>query len=79
MKGQELPPYSALTVTVPGAPGLWEDAVQRFGKLSLAQVSASEPQQADLLSLQQLAAGSAQDLLTQPLAQGCLVLLPAIL
>ena len=39
VSGQELPPFSALTVCVPGAPGLWEDAVKHFGRLPLAQVS----------------------------------------
>ena len=38
VSGPELPPFSALTVTVPGAPGLWEDAVKQFGRLSLEQV-----------------------------------------
>ncbi len=36
-KGTELPPESALTVTVPGAAALWEDAVKTFGSLPLAQ------------------------------------------
>eukprot|EP00747_Dinoflagellata_sp_TGD_P102905 gnl/TRDRNA2_/TRDRNA2_168794_c0_seq2.p1 gnl/TRDRNA2_/TRDRNA2_168794_c0~~gnl/TRDRNA2_/TRDRNA2_168794_c0_seq2.p1 ORF type:complete len:225 (+),score=36.73 gnl/TRDRNA2_/TRDRNA2_168794_c0_seq2:61-735(+) len=34
----ELPPLSALCVTVPGAASAWEGAVSRWGKLSLAQV-----------------------------------------
>ena len=36
--GPELPPGSALCVTVPGAPALWEDTVKTFGKLDLKQV-----------------------------------------
>ena len=36
--GPELPAGSALCVTVPGAPALWEDTVKTFGKLSLTQV-----------------------------------------
>lgn len=36
--GPELPAGSALCVTVPGAPALWEDTVKAFGKLSLKQV-----------------------------------------
>ncbi len=38
IEGPELPPGSALCVTVPGAPALWEDTVKTFGKLSLKQV-----------------------------------------
>ena len=38
IEGPELPPGSALCVTVPGAPALWEDTVKTFGKLSLRQV-----------------------------------------
>ena len=38
VKGQELPPFSALCVTVPGAAGLWEDAVKSLGRLPLSQV-----------------------------------------
>ena len=38
VEGPELPPGSALCVTVPGAPALWEDTVKTFGKLSLEQV-----------------------------------------
>lgn len=38
--GQELPPYHAYTVTVPGACAAWCDVVERFGKLSMAQVLA---------------------------------------
>lgn len=37
-KGTELPPDSALTVTVPGAAALWEDVTKTFGSLPLAQV-----------------------------------------
>ncbi|CAE7400031.1 ggt [Symbiodinium natans] len=36
----DLPPLSALCVTVPGAAAAWESAVQRWGKLSLRQVLA---------------------------------------
>lgn len=36
--GTELPPDSALCVTVPGAAALWEDTVKGFGKLDLKQV-----------------------------------------
>ena len=36
--GLDLPSFSALTVTVPGAPALWEDVIRSFGKLSLKQV-----------------------------------------
>ena len=36
--GPELPPGSALCVTVPGAPALWEDTIRAFGKLDLKQV-----------------------------------------
>ena len=36
--GPELPPGSALCVTVPGAPALWEDTVKTFGRLDLKQV-----------------------------------------
>lgn len=36
--GLDLPPFSALTVTVPGAAALWEDVVKLYGKLSLKQV-----------------------------------------
>ena len=38
-EGTELPPDSALTVTVPGAAALWEDVTKTFGSLPLAQVS----------------------------------------
>ena len=38
--GPELPAGSALCVTVPGAPALWEDTVKAFGKLNLKQVCA---------------------------------------
>ena len=34
----ELPPLHALTVPVPGAVGVWEDALMDWGKLDLAQV-----------------------------------------
>ena len=36
--GGALPPFHALTVTVPGAAAAWEDAVRLWGKLSLQQV-----------------------------------------
>ena len=38
IKGHELPPYSALTVPVPGAAALWEDVVKEFGSKSLGEV-----------------------------------------
>ena len=38
VKGMEFEPYSALTVTVPGAAAAWEDTVKMYGKLSLKQV-----------------------------------------
>ncbi len=38
--GQELPPYHAYTVTVPGACAAWCDVEERFGRLNLAQVLA---------------------------------------
>lgn len=40
--GHELPAFSALTVTVPGAAAAWEDTVREFGsgKVTLAQVAA---------------------------------------
>ena len=34
----EFEPYSALTVTVPGAAAAWEDTVKMYGRLSLKQV-----------------------------------------
>lgn len=37
-KGSEFPPFSALTVTVPGAAAAWEDTIKTYGKLSLKQV-----------------------------------------
>ena len=37
-KGSEFPPFSALTVTVPGAAAAWEDTLKTFGKLSLREV-----------------------------------------
>ncbi len=37
-RGTALPPFHALTVTVPGAAAAWEDAVKQWGKLPLAQV-----------------------------------------
>ena len=36
--GTALPPFHALTVTVPGAAAAWEDAVQQWGRLSLSEV-----------------------------------------
>lgn len=36
--GPELPPFSAMTVTVPGAAALWEDTVKTWGRLPLSQV-----------------------------------------
>ena len=38
-KSSEFPPFSALTVTVPGAAAAWEDTLKTFGKLSLKEVS----------------------------------------
>ncbi len=37
VKGGALPPFHALTVTVPGAAAAWEDAVRQWGNLSLEQ------------------------------------------
>ncbi len=37
---QSLPPYHAYTVTVPGACAAWCDVVERFGRLSMADVLA---------------------------------------
>ena len=41
VKGGEFEPFSALTVTVPGAAAAWEDTVKMYGKLSLKEVNAS--------------------------------------
>lgn len=38
--GQELPPYHAYTVTVPGACAAWCDLVERFGRKSMAEILA---------------------------------------
>lgn len=38
IQGTELPTLSALTVAVPGAVALWEDALRDWGRLQLAQV-----------------------------------------
>ena len=38
VKGGEFEPFSALTVTVPGAAAAWEDTVKMYGKLDLKQV-----------------------------------------
>lgn len=38
MRGTCLPVDSGLTVTVPGAPALWEDVVLQWGRLPLQQV-----------------------------------------
>ncbi len=38
--GNELPPFHAYTITVPGACAAWCDTVERFGRLSMAQVLA---------------------------------------
>lgn len=37
--GGEFEPFSALTVTVPGAAAAWEDTIKTYGKLSLKEVS----------------------------------------
>lgn len=37
IEGHELPPYSALTVPVPGAAALWEDVVKQHGSKPLAE------------------------------------------
>ncbi|RPJ39137.1 MAG: gamma-glutamyltransferase, partial [Chloroflexi bacterium] len=37
---QEIPPYHAYNVTVPGACAAWCDMVERFGRLSMADVLA---------------------------------------
>ena len=57
--GPELPAGSALCVTVPGAPALWEDTVKAFGKLSLEQVPGGFPQAACPLCLQAIVAARA--------------------
>ncbi len=36
--GHELPPFHAMTATVPGAAALWDDAVSQWGRLRLEQV-----------------------------------------
>lgn len=36
--GGEFEPFSALTVTVPGAAAAWEDTIKTYGKLSLKEV-----------------------------------------
>ena len=36
--GLDMPPFSALTVTVPGAAALWEDVIKTYGNLTLKQV-----------------------------------------
>ena len=38
--GRDLPPYHGHTVTVPGACAAWCDTLERFGRLSMAQVLA---------------------------------------
>ncbi len=45
--GQHLPPYHPYTVTVPGACAAWCDMVERFGRLSMAQVLAPARRLAD--------------------------------
>ena len=40
VRGQELPPYSPLTVVVPGAAALWEDVVKEHGRKTLQEVPA---------------------------------------
>ena len=40
VRGQELPPYSPLTVVVPGAAALWEDVVKEHGRKTLQEVLA---------------------------------------
>ena len=37
IKGSALPPFHAITVTVPGAAAAWEDAAQQWGTLPLSQ------------------------------------------
>lgn len=37
--GGEFEPFSALTVTVPGAAAAWEDTAKMYGKLTLKEVS----------------------------------------
>jgi Gamma-glutamyltranspeptidase len=41
IRGAALPPFHAVTVTVPGAAAAWEDAVQQWGTLPLSQARAS--------------------------------------
>ena len=38
----EFEPFSALTVTVPGAAAAWEDTIKTYGKLSLKEVCCSQ-------------------------------------
>ena len=40
--GGEFEPFSALTVTVPGAAAAWEDTIKTYGKLSLKEVSCGQ-------------------------------------
>lgn len=37
ISGSALPPFHAITVTVPGAAAAWEDAAHRWGTLPLSQ------------------------------------------
>jgi gamma-glutamyltranspeptidase / glutathione hydrolase len=45
--GEELPPYHPYTVTVPGACAAWCDMVERFGRMSMAEVLAPARQLAE--------------------------------
>jgi gamma-glutamyltranspeptidase len=45
MRASALPPFHAITVTVPGAAAAWEDAVQQWGTLGLSQASAMQQEQ----------------------------------
>ena len=39
VKGGEFEPFSALTVTVPGAAAAWEDTIKMYGRLTLKEVT----------------------------------------
>lgn len=39
VKGAEFEPFSALTVTVPGAAAAWQDTIKTYGKLTLKEAS----------------------------------------
>lgn len=39
VQGTELPPYSPLCITVPGAAALWEDLIKEHGSKSMQEVN----------------------------------------